>query len=253
MAPVETVTPANRSEALSLRSESVSFQARQQQSLSLSLTTRDGDVVELEIFSAQSLKYRSDSARLESAGGQIEQHQLQLESRTRQVLDFRIQGELDAQELEDVQRLMEQVGQLAGQFFEQQPQQSLEQLKELGLDAGEVVSLSLEMSRTEQYQYRHKAAQSYQQVAGPESIDHGLQSYVAGLANALELSEVFEDSMDSLLQLMQQAVRQLGQFSSDALTDSAIDTQLEQAAQLNQKLLAAVVEQADSEQTEEVV
>ncbi|RDE22688.1 hypothetical protein DV711_08900 [Motiliproteus coralliicola] len=228
------------------------MQARQQQSLSLSLTTRDGDVVELEIFAAQSFSYQSDSAQLEAAGGQIELQQLQLESRSRQALDFRIQGELDAQELEDIERLMEQVGQLAGQFFDQQPQQSLEQLKELGLDTGEVVSLSLEMSRTEQYQYRHRAAQSYQQVAGVGSIDQGLQSYVAGLANALELADLFEDSMDSLLQLMQQAVRQLGAFTSEGLNETLAEAQQQQAAELNQELLEAVAAQVESDKNEDV-
>lgn len=242
-APVERLSPIDRSQPVNLRTESVSLQASQQQTLNLSLMTKDGDLVELEIFSGQVLTYQSDRVQQKTSTGLLDQQQTLLQARSRQSLDFRVVGELDTQEQEAIQRLMGQVGQLADQFFEQQPQQRLEQLNQLGLETGEIVSLSLEMSRTESYDYRQQVAQSYQEATSADSLQAELPSYVSGLANALELSDMFEDPFESLLQLMQLAVRQLGQIQSDQSVGDTLDQQLEQASRLNQELLSALVEQ----------
>lgn len=118
---------------------------QREESLSFSLTTRDGDTVQISLANALNARFGYDSA---SAGGaSIESYAGRISGGS----DFLLQvdGDLDEGELEAINNLVAQVDELAQSFFAGDFDQAFAYAQEIGFDSSELASFSLDLSLSE--------------------------------------------------------------------------------------------------------
>ncbi|MGQ9659227.1 MAG: DUF5610 domain-containing protein [Thermochromatium sp.] len=150
---------------------------RNAEDFSLSLKTREGDTVEIR-FS------RHLKAQYSLAGVRDDQ------GNSAAVLDvgrfentgylFSVQGDLNDDELKAIQTLVQDVANLAKDFFGGDVQKAFEQAPKVGFDSSQLASMNLTMSRSERY----SAAQAY---AGTRDLDQpeSLQNAVRRLGHMM--------------------------------------------------------------------
>lgn len=182
----------------------------------LSLQTREGDRIQVSFsrdFAAQaSLAMAADDqgnaalsldvSRSESSG-----------------FYFSVQGDLSADELEAVQNLIHDVGDVANEFFNGDVQKAFDQVSGIAFDSSQLSSMKLQMTRTEQY----SAAQRYQQtqnLSNPEQVKSG--QLLGHLSNALNQS-----AQDPALEFLDQARQAVSQIMSGLVEQ---DTRYQEAA-----------------------
>lgn len=126
------------------------------QSFSLDLKTRDGDKVSIQFASA--MDYSSQYASYSDGNGFAEAFSVSASSASE--FSFQIKGDLDEGEMDAIRSLIQDVNQIADDFFGGDVQSAFEQAMELGMDTSELSSMSLNLSRS----------QSYQSVTGYQTV-----------------------------------------------------------------------------------
>lgn len=117
---------------------SESYQA-QSKGVSIALTTREDDIITISQRSATS-KYRKESATADSSG-LIEQN-LRLNS-----MEISVQGDLNQQELDDLSRLLDDLGSIANDFFTGHMGEAITGTMNIG-DMGSISRLEATFTRT---------------------------------------------------------------------------------------------------------
>lgn len=142
-----------------LTQSSLSQTSQSRNSFSLSVQTRDGDLVILDIINqqGQTLDYQKTS----SSGGVFVQ--LSAASVSTSSLQFSVQGELDEGERAALQKLVDDVSRLANEFFQGDIDQAVKQGLSLGFDAKELEGFSLNLKQTQAV----AVAKTYYQLDAP--------------------------------------------------------------------------------------
>lgn len=122
----------------------IAAESAQSSSFSLALTTQDGDQVNIDIFhSSQS----SFSARYANQGG-VSLLETNQQSLSLGAFNLNVIGELDDEELTAINQLLQDVGNIADDFFAGRLEQAFELAVNLDIDRSELNSLNLELQKT---------------------------------------------------------------------------------------------------------
>lgn len=117
---------------------SESYQA-QTKGVSIALTTREGDQITISQQSASS-QYRKESTTLDSS--RLTEHSMRLDSMT-----ISVQGDLNQEELDDLSKLVDDLGVIANDFFNGNMGEALTGAMNLG-DMGSISQLEATFTRT---------------------------------------------------------------------------------------------------------
>ena len=110
--------------------------AASQNSFRFELETADGDKIEILV---DSLKAAELHANGKGASGQVAQQNQ---------FEFRVEGELDSDELKAINDLLNQVNSVSESFFSGNVEQAFEQALSMGFDSEEIQSFSLKLTQT---------------------------------------------------------------------------------------------------------
>ena len=162
---------ANRLPEL-LEAASLRYEEQQQRSFSFSLTTRDGDEVQIRAAFASSALLDGERVPYgdQSAGGLSGRFQAQ----SGFYLD--IQGELDEGELEAITGLLDRVREVSDLFFAGDIDSAFERALELGFDDSEIAQFSLQLN----YRQQTRAEAAYTGVRDQGSASSAQAGQAAG-------------------------------------------------------------------------
>ena len=173
-----------------LNSDLTSVSAAQQNQFEFSVTTADGDIVTLNASSLQALLAENISS---NSGSNSISSSLR-SSYSESNLFFSVEGELDSGEMKAINDLFLQVNDLAETFFSGDFQAAFEEAMELGYDAKELASFSLNLTQTSV----QRATSAYQaQNSGPSNSESGLDieplaNYARELVEAVKTASMFQ-------------------------------------------------------------
>lgn len=232
------------------QSRALSMAFDEQQSVSFNLRTRDGDLVTLELFHQQSGALEYSQQQFSTDRVSLSQEAFSMGTSRSSELMFRVEGELDADELSAINDMLEQINLAAGEFFQGDPLQAFESLQRLDYDSSEIASYSLEMNRQSSLMvsYEEQAVAAYRDVGERDGHHRGehdngnrsLARYVQGLMGALNAGSLFEDSDKAVNELLLERLQPLfGDRFRDSVDDSA-DRQLDAVGAMNLALLDAL-------------
>ncbi|HHT00026.1 MAG TPA: hypothetical protein ENK73_04125 [Thiomicrospira sp.] len=166
--------PSKQGAMAAARIEQVERAYQYSETMSMQLTTKEGDQVTVD-FRQLYAQYQSYSEA--QAGEQGPQGVRYFESKEalemtqfEEQFGFAVQGDLNEDELKAIFDVFEQVDSLANQFFDGNIEKALQQAEELNIDFGQLDSFKLELTQTE------SLATSYQQAAVAQYNDVQQQS-----------------------------------------------------------------------------
>ncbi|MDO6562038.1 hypothetical protein Q4488_01475 [Amphritea sp. 1_MG-2023] len=178
-------------------------------SFSLSLTTQDGDQVEIT-FSSET-GYQADYAQSSSAGQQ--QQRYSIDKGQSSEFGFSVAGELDADEIDAIASLVQELSSLAANFFNGDLQTAMQQVGDLSFDSEHLAQMDLSMQQTIEY----RAVEQYRTVQSltdnvPTASENRLMPFVEQLEGVVSRSEATIESasnvsMNLLATLVQHDVR----------------------------------------------
>jgi len=164
-----------------------------------SLTTQDGDTVTIRFAQSGSEQFQLEGQSFLYSAGQSQSFQIE------------INGELDEGELTAITDLLSQVGQVSELFFEDRFQDAFAAALNVGFDASEIASFSLDLSQS-QYQ----EVQTYERLG--TSLGQGAANRNQAFVDVVALFEnMFEKSQTLLDQFEVQS------FDFQALITESID------------------------------
>lgn len=131
------------------------------ESMSFSLTTRDGDVVEINMMSVANARFDYNSSTM--SGFQSEDFSAQTSAESR--FSMQIKGDLDEKEMKAINELLTQVDELAQQFFSGDFDQAFQYAQDIGFDSSQLASFTLDLNLTEQQQVQASQASAYRDQA----------------------------------------------------------------------------------------
>jgi hypothetical protein len=133
------------------------------ESMSLQLTTREGDTVSIDFRQMYSeyQSYRSEQTAVADPSGvrYFESKEAMESTAFEERFAFSVNGDLNEEELKAIFDVFEQVDKLANSFFDGDIEKALEQAVNLEIDFGQLQSFQLNLTQTE------SRAVSYQQAA----------------------------------------------------------------------------------------
>ncbi|VAW59708.1 hypothetical protein MNBD_GAMMA11-1830 [hydrothermal vent metagenome] len=143
-----------------------SSQFKQTSEAAIEIVTRDGDRVEISYSaftqSATSQRFSSNASAFSFSSRQ--------QASSSVAFQFSVEGSLDAQERDSINNLLNDIGEIAGQFFQGDVQAAFNASLELGFDSETLKGFSLDFQQTTRVQVA-EAYQRTEQVAGPiESV-----------------------------------------------------------------------------------
>ncbi len=144
--PAAVAVPDKAGSAFYSRSDSA-----ERSSFSFSVTTADGDKVNIK---AASLKLSMVEAQIHSLEGL--QGRFRADDARQQQFSLKVNGELDSDELTAIEDLLGQVAELSSRFFDGDVQQAFAMATELGFDSSEIASFALKL--------RHSSVQRMSQA-----------------------------------------------------------------------------------------
>ncbi|MGB1091431.1 MAG: DUF5610 domain-containing protein [Oceanobacter sp.] len=174
---------------------SVSQQTSHTEQLSFDVLTRDGDRVTVSFNSQQEMNSSGSNGRYSFSAFEDKQ------------FNFAVNGQLDDAELGALNDLFKQVNSLSKQFFEADLGAALQQAMEIGYDATELASFSLNLYQSSQIQTSVSQRQGYPitqaQLPTPEleSLKAPLMNYVDSFLSALEKTSPFADGLKLIAEI----------------------------------------------------
>lgn len=174
------------------------------ETFSLDLKTQDGDTVQIQFANQSSQEasfgYANDGNGNSAAVFQFSQSQSS-------AFQFQVQGDLDEGELEAINKLINEVGKIADEFFNGDVQKAFEQATEFKMDRSELSSMNLQLTKSQEY----SAASSYRGVQNNALPDAGkLAGHLLNnfdqatqrpeLGFLKDVSKVSQQLLDSLVQ-----------------------------------------------------
>jgi len=188
-----------------------SYDFQRQQSFEFELTTQDGDRVTISANSFAQVALASEQAQ----SGGVSYSAVSFESSSEQEFALAVQGDLSKDELAAINQLLEQVVDLAGDFYSGDIGSAFAKAMELGYDSQQIAEFSLDLSQTTQT----KAVAAYQElepvsVWDKPSVAQGfdqLGSFVRDLLDSIDAVKELGQPTSLLTNLLNQQVQELEQ------------------------------------------
>lgn len=171
-AALEKLSPAKQSPAVAETGTvglAVAQRYRRADDFELNLQTRDGDTVKIS-FSRDFAAEESAALAMDGEGNRVSLSDVSYSENTGYL--FKTEGKLSDEELDAIQELVADVSKVARDFFGGDVQQAFEQAPNIAFDQTQLSSMSLRMSRTEQYSAAAQYRQN-QQLENPEQAQAG--------------------------------------------------------------------------------
>lgn len=201
--------------------------------MSLSLTTKEGDVVKVDFMQlyAQFQEYKHE--QLQETGLQgvrmFESKQAMEVTAFEEKFAFSVEGDLNEAELKAIFDVFEKVGDLASSFFGGNIEEAFQKAVDMDIDMGQLQSFNLDLQRIEVH------ASSYQQAAAYQEVkQQSINNETVGI-NAEKSAEEMPD-LPVYLQTMQGVV-------------SRLDEQFENAREIFEELMSGMLQQKSPEES----
>ena len=172
--------------AFAVQSQRVSERFSNEESFTVSLLTREGDLVEISFSSLE--RYAADYGSRQTPGRSSEF--LAISQSQKSEFGFSVKGDLSVEEIDAISSLVQDLNQIADEFFNGDIQSAFNQAGELQMDTSQLASLDVSMQQSMQY----RAIEQYRQVqAMGENQSNGrqLQPYLQSLTEQVSRSEAF--------------------------------------------------------------
>ncbi|MCF6346159.1 MAG: hypothetical protein L3J00_06785 [Thiomicrorhabdus sp.] len=164
--PKDQFLPTEQGRMAAAQMTSMESAYQYSESMSLQLTTREGDTVSIDFRQLYSeyQSYRSEQAAEGGPSGvrYFESKEMMESTAFEEQFAFSVNGDLNEDELNAIFDVFEQVDKLANSFFDGDIEKALAQAVELDIDFGQLQSFQLNLTQTE------SRAVSYQQAAVAE-------------------------------------------------------------------------------------
>lgn len=248
-APTTPATPDDDEEPASIPSVS-RYRAKlyTEQTLDLTVQTRDGDTIKVSIEALQKMRANGGGLQgdgtLESFKGMYSESML-----------FEVDGNLDDAEKAALDDLIVSIMDLADSFYGGDMAAAMDKASQLSLDPAELASMSLEMTQT---QYMSASAATYRDVAGlgsddkPQGVQRqgrgnsqglgGLAEYVKTLRDMAEKASNMKNPKDFINELFAASFAQM-----DAASQKPNALGLERTDSLHRQLVDGALAQPQPE------
>ncbi|WP_432472569.1 hypothetical protein [Amphritea sp. HPY] len=192
------------------------------ESFSLSLQTRDGDTVTIEFSSDTNIHSRYSATNNVKNDGRSSAMSYSIDRQHSSEFGFTVQGDLDVDEVDAIATLVQDLSQLADEFFNGDLQSSMDLLSGIHFDSSQLAAMDFSMQQTQSY----SAISTYQQVQSmgqpPTPDNRALQAYGQQLLEQfskadLQLEQAKEVTMSLMLNLVQVDTR----FSQSSMPEQA--------------------------------
>lgn len=187
---------------------------------SVSIQTLDGDEINISFGRSTSL------AQSQSFGANGSSSQTQFSQS--QSFSLEITGDLDDEEREAINSLVNDIGELANEFFNGDVQKAFEQASSLGFDSSQIAQFSLDFQEVKQVAVRERYSENKE--ASPIAT---IAPYLDNLNEIMESGESLF-SQDNLNQLMEGVAQEQLAMVDELLAKSAADF-----SNFNQQLINA--------------
>ena len=172
--------------ASGVQSQRVSERFSNEESFTVSLMTREGDLVEISFSSLE--RYASDYASRQPPGRSSEFFAISqsLESE----FGFSVKGDLNVAEIDAISSVVQELNQIADEFFNGDIQSAFNQAGELQMDTSQLASLDVSMQQSMQY----RAIEQYRQVQAMADNPSGgrqIQPYLQNITEQVSRTEAF--------------------------------------------------------------
>jgi hypothetical protein len=199
------LSPSQQEQAVSTPSTRAYAMAERYQradDFSLTLKTQDGDTVKVR-FSQAEMAQGAYALAEDDEGNQVELLDISRSQKTG--YSFSVEGDLSEDEIEAIQSLVQDVGEVANDFFGGDVQKAFEQATDIAFDSSQLASMNLRMSRTEQY----SAVQRYQET---QRMETPVQEHAGR-----RLGHLRQDLSDSFQKPALDFLGQAGQFADQLM------------------------------------
>jgi len=200
----ELFKPA-QTESAGLVEQNLAMSEREQGSISV--TTRDGDTVNISFASEMSMQLDKS----------VEQGSVssQFSLSNNESFSFEVQGSLDKDELKAVSQLVKDIGKLADEFFNGDVEKAWQQANELDFDQSQIAQYALDFQEVKQVAVK----QSYIGDSAPSPIAT-LSPYIKDLNQVLDDGQALF-SGNNLKQMMNDIAQQQIELTDSLVTQSA--------------------------------
>jgi len=184
--------------------EYASAYQRTKNSFSFKLTTQEGDTV---VIKARSMS-ESYAEMLNAEGPDGSMSYLTSEESNRSGYKLQVDGDLNDEEMAAIESLMNQVNDLADEFYNGDIGTAFDMAMELESDPSQIAefSLNLKQRQVSAYEYAGYSAPvaSYSEPALPRGIAQPLGNFAEGLRNAFDTANTFSEPRSLLDNLFEQ-------------------------------------------------
>lgn len=209
-----TASPSSQGEPIhSYSSNFHQITLEQQGSTTIDLVTQDGDTINISL---QSSWYQSAANSTQQSSSHSQQISF-AEQQHHFSLHFEVEGELDSDEQQALEKLLQGVGNTADLFFSGQLPQAIESLSQFEFNSEEFTSMALSMERNLHYSEIHQY-QSTAQLSPIPMLDLQQSPNLPGLAGWILETEALIEETPSLLEEILYPEQFLQQLLHEPLT-----------------------------------
>lgn len=201
------------------RSLSVSQHYQYSETMTLNLTTQEGDKVSIDyrqLYAHYQSRSEFDSVQTSPEGVRFFSSTEELEStQFEEHIGFSVQGHLNEQELQAIYDVFAKVDDLANHFYSGDIEKAFEKAMELDVDMSQIGSLSVNMTQTEfkAVQYQQAAMAEYartQRESAAEEVEHDEHlAQVSELPDYLQKWQVAIERLDVFFEQAEKVVTEL--------------------------------------------
>lgn len=174
-APQDEFMPSSKGMQAAAAMESFQDAYAYSQTMSMELTTREGDTVKVDFrqLYAQYQEYKSEQKQEEGPKGvrQFESRDAMEMNAFEEKFAFSVEGDLNEAELKAVFDVFEQVDGLANEFYNGNIEEAFQKAVDMNVDMGQLQSFSLDLQRTETRATSYQQAAAYQGVQQQPTAD----------------------------------------------------------------------------------
>lgn len=191
------------------------------ETMSLQLTTREGDTVSVDFrqLYAQYQSYKETQIAEQDPQGvrYFESKEAMEMTQFEERFAFSVEGDLNEDELQAVFDVFEKVDSLANQFFEGNIEKALEQAMELDINMEQLSGMKLNLTQTETLasSYQQAAVAQYSDVQQAGENEESAEEYGVTMADLPPYLQSWQEALDSLEERFVKSQEFLNEFMGD--------------------------------------
>ena len=208
------------------QSYSLSERFSRDDSFSISLTTQDGDQVEI-IFNSET-RYKSDYAMRSGDGFEHQRYSIDKEQSSE--FGFSVEGNLDVEEIDAIAALVQDLSSLASNFFNGDIQTAMQQAGDLSFDSGQLATLDVSMEQSMEY----RAIEKYREI---QSMGEKAES------RPERAIEPFREQLQNQISRTEQHIKYAAEFTFNLIAELiSHDQRFKEMSEVEQESLKANTE-----------